>query len=83
MPYSCIYIFPSDIDSFSILDVESIRLKTKLPERIDYLTKSCNEFECKNSNLKEGICYPQKKKYIDRILFINWFNRMPKSNNTI
>lgn len=28
------------IDSFSILDVESIRLKTKLPERIDYLTKS-------------------------------------------
>ena len=44
----------------------------------DNLTKSCNEFECKNSNLKEGICYPQKKKYINRILFINWFSDEPK-----
>ena len=44
----------------------------------DNLTKSCNEFECKNSNLTKGICYPAKKKYIDRILFINWFKDEPK-----
>ena len=44
----------------------------------DNSTKSCNEFECRNSDLKEGICYPVKKKYRDRILFINWFASEPK-----
>ena len=44
----------------------------------DYLAKTCNEFECENSNLKKDICYPLAKKYIDRILFISWFNNEPK-----
>ena len=44
----------------------------------DYINKSCNEFECENNNLKEGICYPYKKKFIDKILFISWFNDEPK-----
>ena len=44
----------------------------------DNLTQSCNEFECQNSGLEEGICYPVKKKFIDRILFINWFDNEPK-----
>jgi hypothetical protein len=27
----------------------------------DNLTQSCNEFECQNSGLEEGICCPVKK----------------------
>ena len=44
----------------------------------DYITKSCNEYECINSGLKKDVCYPYNKKYIDRILFINWFNDTEK-----
>ena len=38
----------------------------------DNLTKSCNEYECVNSEIKDGICYPYYEKYKDKILSINW-----------
>ena len=40
----------------------------------DNITKSCNEYECVNSGIKDGICYPSYEKYKDKILFINWLN---------
>ena len=33
-----------------------------------------NEYECVNSGIKDGICYPSYEKYKDKILFINWLN---------
>lgn len=50
------------IDSFSILDVESIRLKTKLPERISYLT---NSLSSNVDNSKEFLDEEFNKKIID------------------
>ena len=38
----------------------------------DNITKSCNEYECANSGIKNGICYPYYDKYKDKILFIHW-----------
>ena len=40
----------------------------------DNITKSCNEYECVNNGIKDGICYPYYEKYKDKILFINWLN---------
>ena len=49
----------------------------------DNLTKSCNEYECINSGIKKGICYPyypHYNKYKDRILFINWLKKHEQEN---
>ena len=40
------------------------------------ITKSCNEYECANSTIKYGVCYPYypyDKIYQNRILNIYWF----------
>ena len=42
------------------------------------LKNSCHQYECQKNGLKDGICSVKNKKYKDRILFINFFEKGDK-----
>ena len=42
------------------------------------LKNSCHEYECQKNGFKDGICSVKNKKYKDRILFINFFEKGDK-----
>ena len=73
------YIEPSYCDKFITYSKKIGSGDIICPEEapiFDNLTKSCNEYECINSGIKNGICYfyyPHYDKYKNRMLFINWF----------
>ena len=73
------YIEPSYCDKFITYSKKIGSGDIICPEEapiFDNLTKSCNEYECINSRIKNGICYfyyPHYDKYKNRMLFINWF----------